>query len=115
MAEAMGTGFVAECYWPGVGPDNLRALDERVEACTAELGREGERVRYLGSMLMADDEVVLCLFEGSMVTVQRAAERARIPFERIVRSTGAPWSERAECTRGRHTGDVPRRGGGGRR
>ncbi len=98
MAEAGGISFVAECYWPGAHQDDLRELDERVEACVAELALEGERVRYLGSMLMVDDEVVLCLFEGSLVTVQRAAERAGIPFGRILRSAGAPWSDGAERT-----------------
>ncbi len=96
MAEAGGISFVAECYWPGAHQDDLRELDKRVEACVAELAREGERVRYLGSILMVEDEVVLCLFEGSLVTVQRAAERARIPFGRILRSAGAPWSDGAE-------------------
>jgi hypothetical protein len=98
MAEGGGTGFVAECYWPGAHQDDLPALDERVEACVAELALEGERVRYLGSMLMVEDEVVLCLFEGPVVIVQRAAERAGIPFGRILRSAGAPWSDGAERT-----------------
>jgi hypothetical protein len=41
-------------------------------------------VRYLGSILMAEDEVVLCQFEGTSAAVREAAERAQIPFERIV-------------------------------
>jgi len=96
MAEATETGLVAECYWPGVRRDDLRLIDEGVEACMAELAREGRSLQYLGSMLMVDDEVVLCLFKGSMVTVQRAAERAGVPFERILRSAGSFWSNRAE-------------------
>jgi hypothetical protein len=96
MTEPDGVSLVAECYWAGVRQDDLRALDERVEGCIAQLAREGERVRYLGSMLMVEDEVVLCLFQGSMATVPRAAERAGIPFGRILRSTPSPWAGRAE-------------------
>jgi hypothetical protein len=40
-------------------------------------------------MLMREDEVVLCFFEGSAANVRRAAESAKIPFERILETTGA--------------------------
>jgi hypothetical protein len=89
MAETVATGFVAECYWSGVRPDDLRALDERVAACVAELAATDERLRYMGSMLIVEDEVVLCLFEGTEAGVRRAAERAAIPFERLLRSARA--------------------------
>jgi hypothetical protein len=86
-----GAGFVAECYWAGVRRDDLRSLDERVETCVNELGRTGDRVRYLGSMLIVEDEVVLCLFEGSADGVRRVAEGAAVPFGRILRGTGTLW------------------------
>ena len=79
MAEAIRTSFMAECFWPGVEPADVRALDERALAATAGTG-----VRYLGSILVPQDEVVLCEFEGAADEVQRAAERAAIPFARIV-------------------------------
>ena len=82
MTGTVDGGFVAECYWAGVGPDDLRSLDERVASCASELTRTGERVRYLGSMLIVEDEVVLCLFEGSATAVRNVAERAAIPFGR---------------------------------
>ena len=62
---APATDFVAECFWPGVDEAALRELDARAGASAAELAAAGERVRYLGSMLMREDEVVLCLFQGS--------------------------------------------------
>jgi hypothetical protein len=43
--------------------------------------------------LIVEDEVVLCLFEGSATAVRSVAERAAIPFGRILRGTGAPWSK----------------------
>jgi Protein of unknown function (DUF4242) len=90
MAEPSAR-FIAECFWVGVKPDDLSALDRRVERCVAGMTRDGESVRYLGSMLMPEDEVVLCFFEGSAATVHRAAQRAEVPFERILESDGTAW------------------------
>ena len=80
--------YLAECYWPGVEDSDLRALDERVNAVLSE---DGDAVRYLGSLLMRADEVVLCRFEGSETAVRDAAERAEIPFERILETAHSPW------------------------
>jgi hypothetical protein len=89
VAESMS--FVAECFWTGVRADDLSALDQRAERSAAGLAGEGEQVRYLGSLLVREDEVVLCFFEGSAAGVRRAAEQAEIPFDRIVETTGSPW------------------------
>jgi hypothetical protein len=83
------TSFVAECFWPGVSEDDLEALDERAAASADELRRDGRPVRYVGSILMRKDEVVLCRFEGPAGAVREAAERARVPFERILETTSA--------------------------
>ncbi len=83
--------YLAECFWPDVRDADLQALDDRVAAVTADLVRAGETIRYLGSMLMREDEVVLCLFAGSEATVRTAAERAEIPFERILEAARSPW------------------------
>jgi hypothetical protein len=91
VAVPTSTSFVAECFWVGVKQDDLNALDQRVESCVAGMTQEGVIVRYLGSMLMPEDEVVLCFFEGSAATVRQAAERAAIPFERILESGGSAW------------------------
>jgi Nickel responsive protein SCO4226-like len=88
---APATDFVAECFCPGVDEAALRALDARAGASAAELAGRGEPVRYLGSILMREDEVVLCLFEGGEQAVRRAAEQAEVPFDRIVAATGVPW------------------------
>lgn len=88
----MGSTYVAECFWSGVREDDLRDLDRRIEATVAELAAQGEPIEYVGSMLIVDDEVVLCLFEGPIATVRQVTERAGLPFERILRSTHVPWS-----------------------
>jgi hypothetical protein len=91
----MGEGacsFIAECFWPGVTAAEVAALDQRAAASASELTQAGEPVRYLGSILMREDEVVLCQFEGAADAVRRAAELAEIPFERILEAAHSPWS-----------------------
>lgn len=94
MEQRDGTEYLAECFWPGVREADLRALDERAAATAAELSRPGDEVRYLGSLLMRQDEVVLCRFAGSELAVRHVAERAEIPFERILAVSESPWPER---------------------
>lgn len=84
--------YLAECFWPGVADADLRALDERAEASAEISSADGRPVRYLGSLLIRKDEVVLCLFSGSLDAVREAAERARVPFERIVETGRSPWA-----------------------
>lgn len=86
-----GPSYVAECFWPGVQASDLHALDVRALAQAAACSRAGEDVRYLGSILLRDDEVVLCRFHGSEAAVRRAAVEAEIPFERILETAQSPW------------------------
>jgi hypothetical protein len=82
--------FVAECFWPDVSEADLEALDRRVELAVMELAPAG--VRYLGSILLREDEVVLCEFDGTADTVRAVAERAQVPFERILQTARSPWT-----------------------
>ena len=84
--------YLAECFWPGVREDELKALDERAQKSAAGFSNQGRPVRYLGSLLMREDEVVLCLFTGSADAVRDAAEHAEVPFDRIVETDRSPWS-----------------------
>ena len=80
MAEHHGS-FVAECYWPEVSEEDVRQLDQRIAASLAD------DVRYLGSVLIREDEVVLCHFEGTADAIRRVAVRARVPYERLLATT----------------------------
>jgi hypothetical protein len=80
MAEQRAT-YVAECFWTGVTDSDLERLDRRIELAIAELAPP---VRYLGAILMREDEVVLCQFEGTSDAVRAAATRAAVPYARIV-------------------------------
>jgi hypothetical protein len=82
--------FVAECYWPDVDGADLATLDHRIDRVIAELATE-DAVRYFGSILLREDEVVLCQFEGPAAHVRDVAERAEIPFERILATAHSPW------------------------
>ena len=73
--------FVAECYWPDVREEEVRELDQRIT------GSLTDGVRYLGSVLIREDEVVLCHFEGTAAAIRRVAERARVPYERLLATT----------------------------
>ena len=79
-------GYIAECFWPDVGEADLAALDRRV---AQELPPD---VHYLGSILLREDEVVLCQFDGPADSVRAVAERAQIPFERILHAARSPWN-----------------------
>jgi hypothetical protein len=81
--------FVAECFWPGVARADLVALDLRIEEAVAEHVPPGA-IRYLGSLLLREDEVVLCRFQGSADTVEHVAVRAAVPFERILAVDHSP-------------------------
>jgi len=87
VEEGRSTEYLAECLWPGVTETELAALDARARESADATGGTSEEVRYLGSMLMPDDEVVFFVFGGPSATaVQAVAATAEIPFERIVES-----------------------------
>jgi hypothetical protein len=81
---------VAECLVPGMTPAIARFLTDRL---WAELARSHDsgRVCFLGSLLMPEDEVLLCLFAGTAAEVRALSERAELPFERILRCDGLDW------------------------
>ena len=90
MVETEQESFIAECFWPGVHEADLATLDGRIERVIAELAAD-QIVPYRGSLLLRQDEVVLCQFEGRGDTVRDVAERAEIPFERILAAAHSPW------------------------
>ncbi len=91
MNALQSGGLVAECFWPGVTEADVEALDARVAASAGELRSTGHAVEYLGSILLREDEVVLCQFEGTADAVREVARRAGIPFERLLGSARSRW------------------------
>jgi len=77
--------YAAKCYWPGVTKTDLEQVTGR--AARAGLAAGNTRVTYLGSLLFAADDLVLCLFRGpSRAAVIQASDRLGIPRERLMDS-----------------------------
>ena len=92
MEDPGPSEYLAECFWPDVKEIDLAALDQRAQAAAVESTDQGRKVVYRGSLLLRQDEVVLCCFEGSEASVRRAAEQAAIPFDRILEAARSPWT-----------------------
>ncbi len=80
---------VAECLLPGLPPATAELLATQIRAALA--GQPGAGVRFLGALLMTEDEVLLCLFSGPQQAVRAVSERAGLPFERILACQGLGW------------------------
>jgi hypothetical protein len=81
--------YAAKCFWPGVSASEF----ERDAAPRLSLARSGSAhdPAYLGSLVFGEDELVLCLYEGSSpATVLETARRAHVPCERIMESAWLP-------------------------
>ena len=75
--------YAAKCYWPGVTKAGLQQVTDR--ATRAGLAAGTSTVSYLGSLLFAGDDLVLCLFQGpSRAAVIQASDRLGIPRERLM-------------------------------
>jgi hypothetical protein len=90
---------VAECLLPGLSRATAEALGRRVRQEIA--GPSASQVSYLGSLLMPEDEVLLCLFAGPEAEVRAVSERAGLPFERILTCVGVGWRAGAGGGRGK--------------
>jgi hypothetical protein len=90
--------YAAKCYWPGVTRTDLEQVTARAAEVGLSTGRGG--VTYLGSLLFAADDLVLCLFQGpSRAAVIQASNWLGIPCERLMESAwlgpGFPIQEEA--------------------
>ena len=81
--------LVAECLLPGLSQATAEALGRRIRQELARL--PGHCVSFLGSLLMPEDEVLLCLFAGAEADVRVVSEQAGLPFERILACMGVGW------------------------
>jgi hypothetical protein len=84
--SADSSGYLVECYWPGVDEDTLAAAVQRAQTVASELRRSGRQVDFCGSILVPEDETVFCLFEGAEEDVRAVTAQAGVPFERVLES-----------------------------
>jgi hypothetical protein len=72
-------GFIVERYWPGVTVADVRLAEAALRAA------DGADSRYLGSILMPGDEVVLFRFDAvSAEQVAASGARAGLRCDRVV-------------------------------
>jgi hypothetical protein len=86
--------FLIERYAGALTAPQLAAAGRAAERRAREAD-PASRTRYLGSILVASDEMALCLFEGdSAELLRRAVEGAGLSFERIVEAVpvNGPWA-----------------------
>src|SRR5215475_10266838 len=81
---------LAECLLPGITPATANVMGDRIRA---ELARSRSAVSFVGSLLMPEDEVLLCVFAGPLADVGTIGERAGLPFERILSCLGFGWTQ----------------------
>jgi hypothetical protein len=79
---------LAECLVPGMTTAVAEFIGDQVRT---EMARSHCPVSFLGSLLIPEDEVLLCLFAGPLTEVRALSERAGLPFERVVRCVGVGW------------------------
>jgi len=97
--------YAAKCYWPGVTVADIDQLTRRASQASPSSARD--EVEYLGALLFGDDDLVLCLFDGSSrAAVQHATQLAGIPCERLMSSiwlNATPTADHASPTFRRRT------------
>ena len=88
--------YAAKCCWPGVTPADLDHIADRAAVTGLDPGTG--TLAYLGCLLSAADDLVLCLFCGpSRAAVIQASDRLGIPRARLMDSAWpAPQGRRAK-------------------
>ena len=76
---------MAECFWPGVNEQKVKAAGARGRRAAQAVSSEGGSAHYIGSILIPSDEIALCLFAATSIDeASEVNQRAAIPFERIL-------------------------------
>lgn len=74
--------FAAKCFWPGI---TAVELERSAGPLRAERAVRANGPMYAGSLMFAEDSLVLCLFDAESATeVRRVTEAAHIPCERVM-------------------------------
>ena len=70
------TTYFVECYWPGV--DELQLADA-IDRLTDATPDRSDGVTWLSSILILEDEIVLCLATGPSADAVRASAQTGRP------------------------------------
>lgn len=84
------TDFLLELYVPRTSLDEVAHGAERTRVAADELTREGTPVRYLRSLFIPEEETCFHVCQAACADdVRRAAQRAELPFERVIEAIGS--------------------------
>jgi hypothetical protein len=86
-AASLSWMYLVECYAPGIERAEVESAADRARKASAELREEGQKVEYVGAILVPGDEVVFHIFASECArTVREASARASVEYERVVES-----------------------------
>ena len=89
--------FMVELYVSRGDAEAIKRAAQCARITAEQLSREGARVRYVRSIFVPEDETCFLLVEAETAeAVHEAANRAAVPFERVLATAG-------------HTNHEPRR------
>jgi hypothetical protein len=89
--------FLLELYVSRSTPDAVANGAERTRLAAEQLTREGKPVRYVRSLFMPEDETCFHLCEAASADdVRLAAERAALPFDRLIETVAGSNGDRKE-------------------
>jgi hypothetical protein len=92
--------FVVERYLPGISPIDLGLALHRLHAVCRQMREEGRVVRYLGSVIVPEDEACLSHFDAAAAdAVEEANRRANVPYDRIRAAVAAHGEVRSTPSR----------------
>ena len=81
--------FLVELYLSGADADGVDRETRRARCAAAALSAEGRPVRLVRSIFVPEDETCFLLVEAETAeAVHEAANRAAVPFERVLATTG---------------------------
>ena len=76
---------MAECFWPGVTAQKVADAGELVRQASSAISRDDGVARYLGAILVPEDEIALFLLKAASIdAAKELATQAAIPSERIL-------------------------------
>ena len=88
------TEYLVELYVSREDRGSLERGAERARLAAAPLTSEGTPIRYVRSIFIPEDETCFFVYEAASAdSVREAAQRARLPFERVAAVFPAPGAE----------------------
>jgi hypothetical protein len=76
--------WLSECLWPGVTEAAALEAVARIRRACAQLDASAAAVRFLDGILVLEDEILSCRFEGTQQAVLAVHDMADVSPDRLV-------------------------------